>query len=266
MKHRDEFGRSMATNTHIANQREPKPLAADRPKITLLILALNEAENLPHMLPRIPSIVDELLLVDGHSTDGTVAIAKTLRPDLRIVYQEGKGKGDAIRCGVKCATGDFIVTIDADGSMDPEEIPRFVEVLRNGCDFAKGSRFLPGAHTRDMPLHRVLGNKFFVWLVNVMFSSRYTDLCYGYNAFRRDAIKNVRIVSDGFEIETELNIKAMKVGLRVTEVASCEAARMYGEGNLKSFPDGLRIIKTIFRERFSRNGTKVVAEDENVLI
>lgn len=239
----------------MANQRAPKPSAVDRPKITLLILALNEADNLPYVLPRIPSIVDDVWLVDGHSTDSTVHVAKTLRPDLRIIYQEGKGKGDAIRCGVKCTTGDIIVTIDADGSMDPEEIPRFVEPLRNGCDFVKGSRFLPGASTRDMPLHRVLGNKFFVWLVNVMFGARYTDLCYGYNAFRRDAIKNVEIVSDGFEIETELNIKVVKAGLRVTEVASCEEARLNGEGNLKSFPDGLRILMTIFRERFSKNHT-----------
>lgn len=230
------------------------------PRITLLIFTLNEAENLPYIIPRIPPIVDEIWLVDGHSTDDTVAIAKTLRRDIHVVYQDGKGKGDAIRCGIKCATGDIIVTIDADGSMDPKEIPSFVEPLLDGYDFVKGSRFLDGAGTVDMPTHRVLGNKAFVLIVNLLFGGRFTDLCYGYNAFKREAVKGFEIASDGFEIETELNIKALKAGLRVKEVPSCEAARLNGKGNLKTFSDGWRILKTILRERFFCNGCDAVVE------
>ena len=98
-----------------------------RPTITLIILALNEERNLPHVLPRIPPIVDEVLLVDGHSTDNTIALAKELCPRIRIVFQGGKGKGDAIRCGIKSATGDIAVTLDADGSMTPEEIERYAD-------------------------------------------------------------------------------------------------------------------------------------------
>ena len=136
----------------------------------------------------------------------------------------------------------------------------FFEPLLNGHDFVKGSRFLLRGGTRDMPAHRVLGNKFFVLLVNVLFRADYTDLCYGYNAFRREAIRNIEISSDGFEIETELHIKAMRAGLRVTEVPSYESARLSGKGNLRSFSDGLRILRTIFRERFRRNGCRAVVE------
>jgi len=245
-------------------EKMPKTSAVDGPRVTLLIIALNEADNLPHVISRIPRVVDEIWLVDGHSTDDSVAIAKTFRPDIRVAYQQGRGKGDAIRCGIRHATGDIIVTIDADGSMAPEEIPRFVEPLLDGHDFVKGSRFLQHGGSRDMPVHRVFGNKLFVFLVNLLFGSGYTDLCYGYNAFRSEAIRNIGISSDGFEIETELHIKALRAGLRVTEVASYESARMNGKGNLRSLSDGLRIFKTILRERFSGNGCRAVVEYDNV--
>lgn len=234
----------------------------DYPRITLIILALNEEENLPHVLPRIPKIVDEVLLVDGHSTDNTIALAKELCPRIRIVYQAGKGKGDAIRCGIKSATGDIAVTLDADGSMAPEEIERFVEPLLKGYQFVKGSRFLPGGATYDMERYRYFANKAFIFLVNLLYRGRYTDLCYGYNAFWLNALKDVEISSDGFEIETELNIKALRAKLKVTEVPSKERARINGKSNLKSFRDGLRILKTIF-SNLNGNGknTSVIARD-----
>ncbi len=220
------------------------------PKVSVVIPALNEAENLPHVLPKLPSIVDEVILVDGHSTDGTVEIAKKLRPDLIFVRQDGKGKGNALKCGIGACTGDIIVTIDADGSMDPEEIPSFVKPLLNGYDFVKGSRFVPGAGTLDMERHRKLGNWVFVSLVNFLYRGHYTDLCYGYNAMRRSAIREISITADGFEIETEMNVTALKAGLKVAEVPSYEAPRIHGTSNLRAFQDGIRILKTIFRYRF----------------
>ena len=230
-----------------------------RPRITLIILALNEERNLPHVLPRIPPIVDEVLLVDGHSTDNTIALAKELCPRIRIVFQGGKGKGDAIRCGIKSAIGDIVVTLDADGSMAPEEIERFVEPLLKGYQFVKGSRFLPGGGTYDMELHRRLANKAFILLVNLLYRGRYTDLCYGYNAFWLDALKGVEISSDGFEIETELNVKILKERLKVTEVPSREEARLNGKSRLKAFPVGLRILKTIF-SNLNRDGKNTSAK------
>lgn len=238
---------------NIADRQHGKRMGLNTPTVSLVISALNEAENLPYILPRIPPMVNEVLLVDGHSADDTVSVAKHYRPDVRIIHQDGKGKGNAVRCGIKHASGDIIVTIDADGSMDPEEIPLFVEALCTGFDFVKGSRFMQGGITLDMPLKRRLANKLFVGLVNMMFNASYTDLCYGYNAFKRSSILDVNLSSDGFEIETELNIRARKSGLRITEVASFEKARIHGHAKLNSFRDGYRILRTIFAERFSNN-------------
>jgi glycosyltransferase involved in cell wall biosynthesis len=223
------------------------------PRITLLIPALNEEKNLPHVLPKIPLMVDQVLLVDGLSTDRTNELAKELYPDIKIVKQDGRGKGNAVQAGIKNATGDIVVMIDADGSMNPQEIPLLVEAIENGADFVKGSRFIKGGGTTDMGPSRQVANKFFVLLVNTLFGGKYTDLCYGYCAFRLDAIRKMDIKSNGFEVETEINVKALKSGLKIIEVPSFEKKRIYGVGKLRSFPDGWRIFKTILRLRFSKN-------------
>ena len=119
---------------------------------------LNEAQNLQYVLPFIPSFVSEVILVDGHSTDDTIAVAKQLLPTIRIIKQAGKGKGNALKAGFAACTGDIIVMLDADGSADPNEIPRFVEVLMAGNDFAKGSRFKKGGGSHDISPLRSAGN------------------------------------------------------------------------------------------------------------
>src|SRR5271154_4806690 len=118
--------------------------------ITVVIPTLDEAANLPHVLARIPAIVDEVILVDGHSNDGTIEVARTILPDVRVVLQNGRGKGNALACGFAAASGDIIVMLDADASNDPAEIPRFVETLLAGSDFAKGSRFVDGGASNDI--------------------------------------------------------------------------------------------------------------------
>jgi len=104
----------------------------------------------------------------------------------------------------------------------------------------------------DPPLHtryRRLGNKGFVLLVRALFGARYSDLCYGYNAFWRRVLPQLDLDADGFEIETMLNIRAFKAGLVIKEVPSFEAERIHGVGRLATFPDGWRVLKTIWRER-----------------
>ncbi|HZQ37998.1 MAG TPA: glycosyltransferase family 2 protein [Dehalococcoidia bacterium] len=231
---------------------ENRQIADLPPRVSVVIPALNEAENLPHVLPRIPQWVAEVLIVDGHSTDGTAEVARTIRPDVTIVTQEGKGKGAALRSGFSAATGDIIVMLDADGSMDPAHIPAYVGLLRTGADFVKGSRFLQGGGTTDMPFYRRLGNSGFVWLVRLAFGGRYSDLCYGYNAFWRRHLDVLELDGDGFEIETMMNVRALRAGLRVAEVPSFEARRIYGSSRLRTIPDGFRVLRTILRERFRR--------------
>jgi glycosyltransferase involved in cell wall biosynthesis len=227
------------------------------PKVSVVIPALNEAANLEHVLPKVPAYVHEVILVDGFSEDGTIAMAQALMPGIRVVFQDGRGKGAALQAGFRSATGDIIVMLDADGSTDPGEIPSFVQALVNGADFAKGSRFLPGGGTVDMPRYRQLGNFAFVGLVRLLFGGRYTDLCYGYNAFWKHVLPALAIDATGFEVETMMNIRALRAGLTISEVPSFEAARVHGEGRLRTIPDGWRVLKTIFRERF--RGPAIVA-------
>ncbi len=232
------------------------------PTVSVIVPALNEALNLPIVLPRIPKDVAEVILVDGHSTDDTVAVARQVLPSIRIIPQQGKGKGAALRTGFAAAKGDIIVMIDADGSTQPEEIPAFVEALVNGNDFVKVSRFMKGGGTADMSVLRMAGNFGFTWLTRLFFRGRYTDLCYGYNAFWRRVVPALELDGTGFEIETMMNIRALRAGLRVTEVPSFEAERIHGESNLRTFPDGWRVLKTIFRERFRARPLAVAPRGE----
>jgi glycosyltransferase involved in cell wall biosynthesis len=222
-----------------------------RPKVTVVIPALNEAENLALVLPALDPDLHEVLLVDGASEDATIEVARRSYPRIRTIAQAGSGKGDALRTGFAAATGDIIVMLDADGSASPAEIPAFVGALRSGADFAKGSRFLHGAGTDDITLYRRFGNWVFVSLVRLLFGGRYSDLCYGYNAFWTDVLPSLRLNSDGFEIEAAMNIRALKARLRVVEVASFEGRRVHGSSKLRTIADGWRVLKTILRERFT---------------
>jgi glycosyltransferase involved in cell wall biosynthesis len=220
------------------------------PSVSVVIPAKNEARNLEHVFGTIPAWVHEIVLVDGKSIDDTVAVAQKLYPEVRVVHQEGRGKGDALQVGFAAATGDIIVMMDADGSTDGKEIPRFVAALVTGADFAKGSRFASGGGSDDITFSRHLGNKILSGLVNTFFGTRYTDLCYGYNAFWAKHLDKLDLDCDGFEIETVMNVRAAKAGLSIQEIPSYEHLRLHGMSNLKVMRDGIRIGKFIFRERF----------------
>ena len=235
-------------------------------KVSLVIPAMNEERNLPHVFALIPDIVDEVILVDGNSTDRTVELAKELRPDIVVVGQTRRGKGNALACGFAACTGDIIVAIDADGSTDPREIPSFVDAVRDGADFVKGTRFALGGRSDDITTIRRAGNKVLNGIVNVLFGTRFTDLCYGYNAMRVEALAALdlpplhvevpeggRVWGDGFEIETLMNLRAAHAHLAIKEVPSIEAERLHGTSNLNAVSDGLRVLRTIIRERMRRS-------------
>jgi len=232
--------------------------------VSVVVPARNEAANLPHVLSRLPADVHEVILVDGDSVDGTVEAARACRPDVRVVRQTRRGKGNALACGFAAVTGDVVVMLDADGSADPQEIERFVAALVQGADFAKGTRFAHGGRSDDITTFRRLGNAWLNWLVNRMFSTRYTDLCYGYNVFWADLLPALDLPplladgdggmlwGDGFEIETLINIRLARAGAHIAEVGSVEFPRLHGESNLRPVSDGLRVLKTILTERRRR--------------
>jgi glycosyltransferase involved in cell wall biosynthesis len=239
------------------------PAGTDRPTVSVVVPCLNEERNLPYVFGRMPADVHEVILVDGGSVDRTVARAYELWPSVKVVHQSRRGKGNALACGFAACTGDIIVMIDADGSTDPAEIPRFVRALRSGADFAKGSRFLRGGGSHDITAIRKLGNTCLSATVNVLFRTAYSDLCYGYNAFWSWVLPYLDLPDtampprpdgemlwgDGFEIETLINVRVAGLGLRIGEVPSVEAARIHGVSNLSAFRDGRRVLSTILRER-----------------
>ena len=227
------------------------PLTQMGVQVSVVIPTLNEAENLPYVLARLPQGLHEVIVIDGHSTDDTVAIAQRLRPDVRVLIQTGRGKGNALAAGFGACTGDIVVTLDADGSTDPAEIRRFVAALCAGADFVKGSRFAQGGTSSDITRTRRLGNYALNALVNRLYRTSFTDLCYGYNAFWAHCLPYMRVDCDGFEVETLVNVRAAKAGLVIHEVPSFEYDRLSGASNLRAVRDGSRVLRTILRERIS---------------
>lgn len=228
------------------------PIADTAPQhlsLTVVIPTKNEERNIGWVLERLPTEVDEVVLVDGQSTDRTLEVAKIVRPDIRIIHEPRRGKGAAVRAGIAAASGFVVAMLDADCSMDPRELPRFVEPVAAGVDLVKGSRFLAGGGTADMTRLRRMGNWGLVQLANQIYETSFTELCYGYMAFRRQAMLDLDLRSDGFEIETEMVVRAVRAGYVIQEVPSFEAERRYGVSNLNTFRDGSRVLRTMLRER-----------------
>ncbi|MFD6058933.1 glycosyltransferase family 2 protein [Rhodococcus wratislaviensis] len=254
----DRLEPSDETDAHDIDEAGTAGRAPGRPTVTVVVPAMNEARNLPHVAARMPADIDEIVFVDGHSVDDTVEVARSLWPDATVVTQSRKGKGNALACGFLAATSDIIVMIDADGSTDPAEIPLFVGALVAGADFAKGTRFAAGGGSSDITFSRKLGNKALNAIVNLKFGASFSDLCYGYNAFWRHHVPVMALPSvdtteaqwgDGFEIETLINVRVANAGLKITEVPSFEQDRIHGESNLNAVRDGLRVLRTIRSEQ-----------------
>jgi len=222
-----------------------RSLRSAKPTVSVVIPTLNESRNLPYAMWRLPDLVTEVIVVDGRSSDDTAVSAALMRPDVRVFMESAKGKGAALKRGFSEATGDIIVMLDADGSADGAEIQRFVDVLLAGADFAKGSRFLPGGGSADLTRIRAFGNHTLTGIVNLVCQTRFSDLCYGYNAFWRDCLDFIDVDVSGFEVETRLMMMVATAGLAMVEVPSWEYNRVHGVSNLNAVRDGMRVLRSI---------------------
>ena len=245
----------MSSDSPIENLRREQGAAIampSEPRISVVVPTKNESRNLPFVFERMPADVHEIIVVDGYSKDDTREVALALDDRVRVVEQSRPGKGNALAHGFREVTGDVIVMLDADCSADAAEIPAFVEALRAGADFAKGSRYAAGGGSEDLTRLRSTGNRVLTTTVNTLFGTSYTDLCYGYNAFWTHCLPHISIDCDGFEVETMMNIRIAKARLSVTEVPSYEWERRYGHSNLRVWRDGWRVQRTIMREFATR--------------
>lgn len=225
------------------------PARATARTVSVVVPALNEARNIGWVLQRIPPYVDEVIIVDGLSHDGTLEVAKQIAPDVIAIRELRRGKGAAMRAGFAAARGDYLVVLDADGSMDPGEIGRYVHALDAGFELVKGSRYLEGGGSTDLTAFRSFGNSALRAVANLLFKTKFTELCYGFFAVRRDCLPRLALDADGFEIETQTVVHAVSAGLRIAEVPSLETPRLHGESNLHPIRDGLRIMRVLLSVR-----------------
>ena len=240
---------SLLSTSNIQKQITSRPrFDQSIPRVTVIVPTFNDADNLPEILPWIPDWVSEVILVDGHSTDGTVEAALSLRPDIKIQMRKKTGKDNTPTEVFRSAVGDIIIMLNSDGSTDPAEIPAFVGALMAGADFAKGSRFLQGGGAFRMSFFCKVGNIGFVQLARLLFSGKYTDLLCGYIAFWARVLPMIQVDSDVPELQTTMSIRALRNGLRITEVPSFESTRLSSSQRFKSFPDGWSILKMLLNE------------------
>jgi len=221
-------------------------------RLTLIIPAMNEADCIGGVLKDVdPDVIHEVLVVDGHSTDGTRDIVEKM--GFKVIPQEGTGYGNAVRTGIKHAAGDYITMVDADGSYRLEDIPKLIAVLEEGYDIAYGSRYLPEAGSDDDTIIRYVGNKVFTFLLNVLHGVNISDSLFLYVAAKKEVFESLDMVSGGFEYCIEFPIKAHKAGFSHKEVPSFEKERIAGDSKVNALSDGLKILWTMVKLKFRQS-------------
>jgi glycosyltransferase involved in cell wall biosynthesis len=234
------------------NSELRRPSAPELVTVSVIIPTLNEADNLAFVINTIPLWVDEIIVVDGRSSDDTARVAKVLRPDIRIIDELKPGKGAAIRAGLEAAKSDILIVMDADGSMDGADIEAFRDSLLAGADYAKGSRFGAQGGSVDITPLRRFGDRGICFLIRTLFGARYTDGTYGFKGMWADCLDYISIDTDGFEVELLIDIRAHRAGLKTEEVPCFETHRIHGNSNLNAFRDGLLCLRVIVQERLRR--------------
>ena len=210
---------------------------------------MNEIDCIKHVLEELAEFTNgEILIVDGNSSDGTPALVKEL--GFKVLTQDGKGYGDAMKTGVKHSNGDIIITFDADGSYDPKDISHLVEGIDDDNDVVFSSRYLPQSGSHDDTFIRYIGNMLFTFLLNIIHGVGISDSLFLYIAAKKEVFELINMQSTGFEYCIEFPIKVKKLGFKYKEIPSFERERLAGESTVNAFSDGLRILWYLIKLKF----------------
>jgi glycosyltransferase involved in cell wall biosynthesis len=216
----------------------------EAPEVSVIIPTLNEETSLPIVLKKLAGYPYEIIVVDGHSRDKTVEIAREHKAT--VIYDD-IGKGSAIRAGLATARGRYLIMMDADDSHNPDEIPAIVRKLKEGYGIVMPSRFIDAGKSDDISGFRTFGNNFYRFWIRLLWHTDYTDVCYGFRGLTREAYKRMGLEADGFDIDIEMSIKTIKHGLKYVELPSHERQRHSGEAKL-GFWTSLTLDKRVLKE------------------
>lgn len=239
----------------------PERLARIAGGVTLFIPTLNEAEGMRQIMPRVKrEWVDQILVVDGHSTDGTADYARSLGYD--VVLQRRRGIRHAMIEGFEHVKGEYVITFSPDGNSVPELIPELIAKIREGYDLVIASRYLGAAHSEDDDVVTRFGNWLFTTLVNLLFGGHYTDAFVIYRIYRTDLLWELeldrdsrywpeRLLNTVVGLELLLSVRAAKRKLRIAEIPGDEPPRLAGERKLQVLRWGAAHLLQLLYERLA---------------
>ena len=221
-------------------------------KTTLLALSFNEIEGIKIILPKISrDIIDEILIVDGGSTDGTIEWARD--NGYKVLVQKKPGLGSAYIEGLAEATGELIITFSPDGNSLPEVLPDLKKKIEEGYDVVTVSRYLDSAKSFDDDLITAFGNWLFTKSFNILFQQNVTDYLVMYRAFKASIIDQLNVKHESISWQSQLMCKAAKAGLKISEIPGDEPPRIGGERKMNPIRNGIAELKMLINEFISKN-------------
>lgn len=217
-------------------------------KVTLIAATWNELEAAKVVLPRIDrKWVDEIIVVDGGSTDGTVEFCQA--QGYTVFTQKERGYGAAMKEAAERAIGELIIEFPPDGNSLPEKVPDVIRKLQEGYDLVIASRYAEGARSDDDDFLTGIGNWGFTFLTNLLFWSSYTDVLVGFRGYRKTAYDKLNMTARGLDWSIQMPIQFRKNRLRVADIPAIEPKRIGGVRKMRPFRTGVRILQTLIKER-----------------
>ena len=226
-------------------------MSYNKSKVSIIIACKNEGEGIKKILKSVNKYSTDIIVVDGHSNDGTKELVKDF--GARFFLDHKKGRGDALKIGIKKAKKEILIFFDADGSHDEKDIPNFVSlILKKEADLVIGSRRTGGSSDINVNLVGIIrsaGCDFLVSLVNHKFKTSLTDILYSFRAIRTSTARSLNFKSNDFGIEQEMVASCLKRGYKVMEIPSRERARGWGKSKLKTIT-GIKFIYSLVKQLY----------------